>query len=312
MELNYDVKTRVHSISEIKKMTNAMYLVSAVKTKNARAQLSRTLPFFDLCRATMAEIYIQTPEVRHPFFNRHRKKKGEPWVVGYYILTGDRGLAGAYNLNVVKTAEETIHRHMIDYARRGIRAVPKLFIAGKTEREYLVRAGFDVVDNFRYPIDSPTFHMAKDISVYIHDLYDSQKIDEVYAIYTRIKSAVDIKPVAVRMIPISSEDLLDGVDLDAYMKMLPDPSTINIEFVPSREEVMDYLARTYLSGMVYGAMAEAFASEQTARMTAMKNATDNGEDMLEALTLLSNRIRQSTITNEIIEIINGANSIGVV
>lgn len=312
MEQNYDIKARMRSIGEIRKMTNAMHLVSAVKTKNARSQLSKTLPFFDLCRATMAEIYIQSPEIRHTFFRRHQKKKQEPWIIGYFILTGDRGLAGSYNLNVVKTAESAIHRHMLELAQKGIQAVPKLFVAGKTEREYLQRSGLEVVESFRYPIDSPTFHRAKDVSDYIHDLYDDYKLDEVYTIYTQIKSAIDIKPVVLRMIPISSEDLLDGVDLDVYKKMLPDPSTINIEFVPSPVEVMDCLARTYLSGMVYGAMAEAFASEQTARMTAMKNATDNAEEILDGLTLLGNRIRQGNITQEINEIMNGANSIGAV
>ncbi|MHB1454481.1 MAG: ATP synthase F1 subunit gamma [Saccharofermentanales bacterium] len=312
MEQIYDIKMRMRSIGEIRKMTNAMHLVSAVKTKNARAQLARTLPYFDLCRATMAEIYIQSPEMKHTFFNRHKKKKDEPWVVGFFILTGDRGLAGSYNLNVVKTAESSIHKHMIDLARSGVHAVPKLFLAGKTGKDFFIKSGFDVVENFKYPIDSPTFFRARDISDYIHDMYDEYKIDEVYAIYTRIKSAIDIKPVVVKLIPISSEDLLDGVDLDVYKKLLPDPATINMEFIPSPVEVMNYLAKTYLNGMIYGALTEAFASEQTARMTAMKNATDNAEDMLDELTLLSNRIRQSTITQEINEIVNGANSIGVV
>jgi F-type H+-transporting ATPase subunit gamma len=312
MEQIYDIKKRMRSIHEIGKMTNAMHLVSAVKTKNARAQLSRTLPFFDLCRATMAEIYIQSPELRHPFFVEHKKKRGEPWVTGYFILTGDRGLAGAYNLNVVRTAEETIRTHMLGKAREGIQVRPRLYIAGKTGRDHLMKAGFDVVSNFSYPIDTPTFYRARDISEYIHDLYDDSKLDEVYAIYTEIKSAVNIKPVVVKLIPISSEDLLEGVDLDSYKKMLPDPSTINMEFIPSSKEVMNYLANTYLNGMVYGLLTEAFASEQTTRMTAMKNATDSADDMLDELKLLSNRIRQGNITEELNEIVNGANAIGVV
>lgn len=312
MEQIYDIKKRMRSIREIGKMTNAMHLVSAVKTKNARAQLASTLPFFDLCRATMAELYIQSPELKHPFFRWHQKKDGEPWVTGYFILTGDRGLAGAYNLNVVRTAEETIHSHMLEKAKQGIHVKPKLFIAGKTGRENLVKAGFDVVQNFSYPIDSPTFYRARDISEYIHDMYDDMKLDEVYAIFTQIKSAVNIRPVVVRLMPISSEDLLSGVDLEAYKKMLPDPSTINMEFVPSSDKVMNYLANTYLNGMVYGVLTEAFASEQTTRMTAMQNATDSANDMLDGLQLLSNRVRQGRITQELNEIVNGANTIGVV
>lgn len=309
MEQLFDIKKRMRSVNDIKQMTHAMHLISAVKMKRARSQLSKTLPFFDLCRATMAEIYIQSPEVRHPFFNEHKKKKGEPWIIGYFILTGDQGLAGAYNLNVINTAQKHIHSKMIELTKMGTMAVPKLFIAGKIGKDQFKKAGFDIVEDFEYPIDSPTFYRAREISDYIHDLYDEYKLDSVYAIYTRIKSAIDIKPVATKLIPISSEDLLDGVNLDAYKKTLPDPATINIEFIPSAAEVMNYLAKTYLNGMVYGALTEAYASEQTTRMTAMKNATDNAEDMLDKLTLINNRARQGKITAEISEVVSGAESL---
>ncbi len=309
MEQIYDIKKRMRSVNDIKQMTHAMHLISAVKMKRARSQLSKTLPFFDLCRATMAEIYIQSPEITHPFFNEHKKKKGEPRVIGYFILTGDQGLAGAYNLNVINTAERHIHATMIDLTKKGIYAIPKLFIAGKIGKDQFKKSGFEIVENFEYPIESPTFYRARDISDYFHDIYDQEKLDSVYAIYTRINSAIDIKPVVTKLVPISSEDLLDGVNLDVYKKKLPDPTTINIEFIPSAREVMNYLAKTYLNGMIYGALTEAFASEQTTRMSAMKNATDNAEDMLDSLTLKSNRARQGKITEEISEVVSGAESL---
>jgi len=309
MEQLNEIKKRMRSINDIKQTTNAMHLISSVKMKRARSQLSKTLPFFDLCRATMAEIYIQRDQLQHPFFNQHKKKKGEPWVVGYFILTGDQGLAGAYNLNVITTAQNYINKNMIEKAKMGISAIPKLFIAGKTGKDQFKKAGFDIVEDFEYPIDSPTFYRARDISDYFHDLYDDHKLDSIYAVYTRINSAVDIKPVAMKLIPISSEDLLEGVNLDAYKKMMPDPATLNIEFIPSPFEVMDYLAKTYLNGMIYGALTEAYASEQTTRMTAMKNATDNAEDILDRLTLMSNRARQGKITEEINEVVSGSESL---
>ncbi|MHB1483966.1 MAG: ATP synthase F1 subunit gamma [Saccharofermentanales bacterium] len=309
MEQIYDIKKRMRSINEIKQMTHAMHLISAVKMKRARSQLRKTLPFFDLCRATMAEIYIQSPQINHSFFIQHKKKKGEPQNIGYFILTGDQGLAGAYNINVVNTAQNLIHANMIDLAKKGVKAVPKLFIAGKTGKAQFKKLGFEIVEDFIYPIEAPTFYRAREISEYIHDLYDDYKIDSVYMVYTHIKSAIDIKPVVTKVIPISSEDLLEGVDLDVYKMYMPDPSTINIEFVPSSDEVMDYLARTYLNGMVYGALTEAYASEQTTRMTAMKNATDNAEEMEGKLTLLSNRARQGKITQDITEVVSGAESL---
>ena len=310
MEQLFDIKKRMKSVNDIRQMTHAMHLISAVKMKRARAQLSKTLPFFDLCRATMAEIYLQNPEVQHPFFSPHKKKKGEPWVEGYFILTGDQGLAGAYNLNVISTAQKYIQSQMAGLAGSGISAVPKLFIAGKIGKDLFKKAGFEIVEDFKYPIDSPTFYRARDISDYFHDLYMDLKLDAVYVIYTRIKSVIDIKPVAMKLIPISSEDLLEGIDLDIYKKTFSAGSSmINNDFIPSAHEVMDYLAKTYLNGMVYGALTEAFASEQTTRMSAMKNATDNAEDMLERLTLTSNRARQGRITEEIIEVVSGAESL---
>ena len=310
MEQLFDIKKRMKSVNDIMQMTHAMHLISAVKMKRARSQLAKTLPFFDLCRATMAEIYLQNPEVQHPFFKAHKKKAGEPWIEGYFILTGDQGLAGAYNLNVISTAQKYIQSKMNDVAENGVPVVPKLFIAGKIGKDQFKKAGFEIMEDFKYPIDSPTFYRARDISDYIHDLYMDLKLDAVYVIYTRIKSVIDIKPVAMKLIPISSEDLLEGVDLDAYKKTIPAVSSmINNDFIPSANEVMDYLAKTYLNGMVYGALTEAFASEQTTRMSAMKNATDNAEDMLERLTLTSNRARQGRITEEIIEIVSGSESL---
>lgn len=309
MEQLYDIKKRMKGIDDIKQMTHAMHLVSAVKMKRARSLLSKTLPFFDLCRATMAEIYIQSPDVIHPFFKPHEKKKGEPWIEGYFILTGDQGLAGAYNLNVISTSQRYIRHRVIELTEQGVSVLPKLFIAGKIGKDQFRKAGFEIVEDFEYPIDSPTFYRARDISEYIHDLYDQHKLDAVYVIYTRIKSSIDIKPVVTKLIPISSEDLMQGVDMDTYRKNLLHPAIINMEFIPSSGEVMKYLAKTYLNGMVYGALTEAFASEQTTRMTAMKNATDNAEDVLARLVMMSNRARQGKITEEITEVVSGAEAL---
>jgi len=306
MEQISDIKKRMHSVREIRQTTNAMHLVSTVKMKRARSQLSMTLPFFDLCRATMAKIYTQNPDINHSFFKLHKKNKGEPWVVGYFVLTGDKGFAGAYNLNVLTTAETHIHELMIDFAKKGINAKPKIFIAGKKGKDYFKNAGFDIVEEFSYPIDSPTFYRARDISDFIHDLYDEQQIDTVYAIYTVMKSTINIKPVTLKLIPISAEDLMEGVHLEKYKQEITVLSNVNLEFIPTSEKVMDYLATTYLNGMIYGALTEAFASEQTTRMSAMKKATDSVEEIISDYVQESNRRRQDKITGEISEIVGGS------
>ena len=300
------------SISKISKTTNAMHLVSAVKMKNARAQLNKALPFFTLCRTTMAEIYLQSPEVVHSFFQRPDKKKGEDLKVAYFVFSGERGLAGAYNINIAKAAQDAIHAHMLEKAKEGINLVPKLYVMGRTGRDFLQKSGFDIEEDYNFMMDTPNFYIARDLADYIHDLYDFTPIEEVYAIYTEVISAIDFVVRVVKLIPISSDDLLEGVDLDEFKKQLPDPSTINMEFFPSSEVVMNYLAYTYLNGMIYGILSESFTSLQIMRRNAMKNATDNAQEILAKLQADKNRVRQGMITEEIIEVVNGANFIGLV
>lgn len=305
MAQGFDIRKRMRSIGDIRQMTRAMYLISAVKMKKARSQLARTLPFFETCRVSMAQIQRMSPDVRNRWFTGHSLRKTDKRVLGYFLLTGDQGLAGAYNMNLLNAAEKRIRRDLVEKARQGVTAEARIFVAGTIGKEPLAAHGFTVDPDFTYPIDSPTYFRAREISDIIHDLFERRELHEVYVIYTVIHSAIDMRPVVTRLVPIDTDSLLDGIPAET-LALRTSAATDTLEYVPSSAAVMDYLVSTYLRGMVYGALTEAYASEQTARMTAMDNATENAEEILERLRLESNRLRQAAITAELSEIVGGA------
>ncbi len=306
MAQRVDIRKRARSIGEISQMTRAMHLISAVKMKRARTLLTKTLPFFELVRTTIARIRLSDPDLEHPWFSPRRLKKGELWKTGYFILTGDQGLAGAYNLNLLNAAQNHIRRDIIEKARQGLSAKALLYVAGSIGKEILVHQGFEVVQQFEYPIDNPTYFRARDISDYMHDLYDRKELDEVVVIFTYLNTAMDMKPRALKLIPVDADALLEGVHVDEYTHGQAFRDIVNIEYFPSAREVLNHLVVAYLRSMVYGALTESFASEQTARMIAMDHATENAEEMLEKLRLEANRVRQAAITQEISEVVGGA------
>lgn len=305
MEQLSEIKKRIKSVTDIKQMTRAMQLISAVKMRRARSQLERTMPFFALCAETMIELRDTGLVINNPFFQLREKKRGETWKIGYFIMTGDQGLAGAYNLNVLATAEKHIHSKMVDNTRKGLMTTARLYVSGSIGKDRLIRDGFDVVEDFRYPINEPTYYRARDISDFIYDLYETGTLDLVYVIYTKIESAISMKPMVTRILPVNPAALEEIVP-EEYRQQRNVYTGNFMEYSPSADEVMSYLINTYLNGMVYGILTEAYASEQTARMTAMDNATDNATDMMQKLTLMNNQARQARITNELTEIVSGA------
>lgn len=305
MQQQSELKKRIKSVAEIKKITRAMHLISAVKMRRARSQLEQTMPFFAMCADTMLELWQSGVILDNRYFRLRQKKAGEIWKIGYFILTGDQGLAGAYNQNVLGTAESHIHAKMIDNTQKGLQTDVKLFVAGSIGKERLARAGFNVIEDFQYPISEPTYYRARDISDFIQDLYESETLDLVYFIYTRIESAVSMTPMVTRILPVNAGVLEDLIP-PQYLQKRAISAGSDIIYEPSASELMQYLFDTYLNGMVYGALTEAYASEQTARMTAMDNATGNADEMLEKLHMQNNHARQNQITQELSEIVGGA------
>jgi F-type H+-transporting ATPase subunit gamma len=289
-----EIKLRIKSIKEERQITKAMKLIAAAKLKKARQQLEQTTPYFKKVKTTIADILIHSSSIRsdeNTFFDTRSDK--EEKKSGFIILTGDKGLAGGYNHNVIKLAESVIKDSKN----------PLLFIAGHVGRNYFFRKNANIFQDFDYPVQNPSVYRAREVSDIILNLFRHGELDEVYLVYTDMVSAIKLVPTVIKLLPLSLDDLKEdlGVDESSQVKL---DDMINYE--PSPKAVFDVLIPKYVKGIVYGAFVEAFTSEQSARMTAMDNATANADDMLQALNLYYNRARQATITQEISEIVGGA------
>ena len=300
------IKKRMKSVNGISQMTNAMQLVSSAKMRRSLILHESMYPFFSLCAESMQEIRNNTSEIDNPFFRLNQKKEGDTWKIGYFVLSGDQGLAGAYNNNMVKITEEHIQRKILENTRKNLSTEYELNVFGKLAREKLLRSGYNVNPEFSFPISEPTFYQARSVSAIMRHKFLNNEYDLIYLLYTKMESSIKMVPVAVRLLPVDvkamSQILPDNLD-DAGMAM---SKGTEIEYMPNPNSVFDYLIDTYTNAIVYGAMVEAYASEQTARLTAMQNATENADEMMKHLELLSNRVRQARITTELTEIVNGA------
>jgi len=309
MEQLYDIKKRIRSITEIQQMTRAMKLVSAAKMRRSKAQLDQVFPFFSLCAESMIEIQRGNKDIDNPYFQLRKKRPGETWKIGYFILTGDQGLAGAYNHNVVRIAEEHIRGKVLDNINKNLKTETTLYVFGSVGREKLERDGHPVDKEFSFPIAEPTYYEARNVADIIRKKYMDGEFDLVYLIYTKMDSVVNMKPIIQRVVPVNTDALMSILPAGMKDAGMAIEKGAALTYHPNADDVFSFLIDTYLNAMLYGALVEAYASEQTARMTAMDNATKNADDMLLDLTLKSNRARQARITNELIEIVNGANQI---
>ena len=300
------IKKRMKSVNDISQMTNAMQLVSSAKMRRSQILHDAMFPFFSLCAESMQELRNNSSDVNNPFFELTQKQEGETWKIGYYVLSGDQGLAGAYNNNMVKITEEHIQSKILENSKKNITTDYELNVFGKLARDKLLHNGYNVNPDFSYPIAEPDFYDARNVSAIMRQKFLDNDYDLIYLLYTKMESSINMVPVAVRLLP---------VDMKAVGQVLPEnlqdagmalQSGSEIEYIPDVNSVFNYLVDTYTNAIVYGAMVEAYASEQTARLTAMQNATDNAGEMMKHLELLSNRARQAKITTELTEIINGA------
>lgn len=284
-----EIKTRIKSIGQMRQITKAMKLISASKLKKARAQLDETLPYFNKVRETIADILTHSGDVESKYFDIRDQKEAKKRA--YIIITGDKGLAGGYNSNVKKLAEQTIG----DDKENAL-----LLVAGITGKAYFVKRNYNVYSEFDYAVQNPTVYRAREIADIILDLYNKEVIDEVDIIFTEMISAMALEPKVLKLLPLEIHALREDVKSEDIVL------DEQIKYEPSASSVLDVLIPKYIKGIMYGALVESFTSEQSARMTAMDNATSNADDMLLKLNLYYNRARQAAITQEISEIVGGA------
>ena len=281
-EQSKEIKRRIKSVSNIKQITRAMELVSTSKLRKSRKQLELTRPYYNTVESSIREILANTKGVKYDLLER-REVKNRLIIV----LTSDRGLAGGYNINVIRKAESYIDD----------KVGTKFILVGVEAREYFKRRYDGIVEEFSYISEEPSYNNAAKIGSICYDLYRKKEIDEVLLVYTHFSTVLSLVPSMVKLFPAES------IEKDGNME------NRLIEYEPSAEEVLNRLVKDYISITIFGAMIESAASEQASRRNSMKNATDNANDMLESLSLRFNRARQAQITQEITEIVSGANAL---
>lgn len=283
-----EIHTRMKSINDIMKITNAMYLISSSKIKKARKSLIATEPYFEKLQSTIYDILLHTPHTRHVFFERREEIKGEDRKKGYIVITADKGLAGSYNHNVIKLVESQIEKGKNH----------QLFVIGEVGRQYFIRKNTKIYEGFYYVTQNPTMHRAREIAETIIDLFEKRELDEVYIIFTKMITPMKSEPQMIRLMPLERRKFERRKE--GYQ---------HASFEPSPERVMDYLVPNYVKGIIFGALVESFSCEQNARMMAMDSATSSAKEILKDLDLQYNRARQAAITQEITEIVSGANAL---
>jgi F-type H+-transporting ATPase subunit gamma len=301
------IKRRRLTVKNISQITKAMNLVATSKLQKARATLVLAS---DPVRAAF-EIAYNT--VNHPKATEHPliKKRDKSKNAAYIIVTGNLGLCGGYNSLACK--------ELIKHANENNKS-PVIIPVGTKGRDYLRRRGYNVID-FAAPGENISFGYANSLSDLIVSMYTKGEVDEVYVVYTKFMTILNLMPIVRKVLPIDpsylrlimADNLAEGEqweDLGFFRRPKPRPSVNSeIEFDPGMEQVLQGTIPWYLSMFMYAAMASSALCEQAARMTSMDSATKNASEIIEKLTLQFNRQRQSIITQEITEIVSGANAL---
>ncbi len=278
-----DIKRRIKSVESTKQITNAMQLVASSKLRKAKEKADSSKPFFNAMYDTMCEI-VREDATFTSIYTRKRKAN----VTLMVVISGDRGLAGGFNANVLKLAQQRYN----EIAKDGHEAV--VLPIGKKAVEYFEKRNFKIMTRYENIGESISVYGAMSIADKIIDVYNKDKIDKVELFYTDCISPLVQEEKHMALIPVNIETDKTNISLTNYE--------------PSPESVFDSLIPRYIAGVLFGAIVNSFAAEQAARRTAMENATDNANEMISNLSLVYNRARQAAITQEITEIVSGANA----
>lgn len=291
MESLRDIRNRINSVQKTMKITNAMYLMASSKLKKARKALEETEPYFESLQRAIAKIILHTDLTNERFFATDKEIPQDQIRQGYIIITSDRGLAGAYNHNVCRLAEEELKKYPYDV----------LFCIGQSGHSYFNRhpeLSFRMDEEYSFSAGTPSLWQARDLADHIIELFLSGELDAVHVIYTKMQNALVTTTEMIQLLPLHG-DLFPSnkvVETETYIE----------DFDPSPSAVLRKVIPNYVKGILYGTMVESYAAEQNARMAAMDSATENAKEIVSNLSLEYNRIRQAAITTEITEVVSGA------
>ncbi len=282
-----EFKRRIRSVKNTQQITKAMKMVSAAKLRRAQEAAEASRPYNETLRDTLARLAAVTFDVRHPLLAKREDVK----KVGYVVITADRGLCGAYNTNIIRAANAAIEEDERK-VESGIVAV------GRKARDfYRKRSGLDA--EFINLGDNISYADAREIGQYIVNAYENEEVDEVYLVYARFINVLRQIPTVTQLLPIQPPEK-DEEEKDIVIDYL---------YEPSADEILLALLPRYIGSQIFNALLESKASEHGARMTAMGNATENAGEIIDSLTLAMNKARQAAITDEILDIVGGAEAL---
>ena len=278
-----DIKRRKKSVSSTQKITKAMKLVSTVKLQKAKKRAEDADPYFNYMYNTVCSMLKRAGTIDHPYL-----KAGESQKKAVITISSNRGLAGGYNSNIIRliTGSELDSQDVL------------LYTIGKKAHDVLEGRGYEVGSEHDSVMEAPTYDDAREICDEVLNAFTSGEVGEIYLVYTHFKNTVSHEPKMLKLLPVEISEEKEESDDKMIMNFEPDP-----------EEALDLIIPKYITSLVYGALVEAVASENGARMQAMDSATNNAEDIISDLTLKYNRARQGSITQELTEIIAGAEAI---
>lgn len=286
-----DIKRRKESITSTSQITKAMKLVSTVKFQKAKDHAEETKPYFQKMYETVSHMLASVgDQCSHPLLRK--VEKDGPIKKGVILITSNRGLAGGYNSNIVKlvTRGDFDKEHTVIYP------------VGTKGLDTMKRLGYHCEGDYSEVINKPMFCDAVSLGKTVMTALEQGDIDEVYLAYTVFKNSVTQIPTLMKILPVDPEQAKPEEEETKNAKVL-------MNYEPGEEETLGYIIPLYMNSLIFGAMAEAVASENGARMQAMDSATSNAEEMIETLGLQYNRARQAAITQELTEIVAGASAI---
>ena len=283
-----DLKRQITSIKNIAKVTEALQTVSAVKFRKAESRVKRARPYAENVEQMMRDVAHSVTGSSPLLAGREVRR------VAIATITADRGLAGGFNAQVLRQTVRLRQKQDAETVQVASGRKAVAFFRFRRVELTKVYTGFS---------DSPTYEQAREIGQALMRLFDDEEADEVYLVYNRFENALTQRPVVTRLLPVAHEDSGEG---DEEQEGL---STTYFDYIPDAETVLKKLVPRYLETMVWQALLESAAGEHGARMTAMKNATDNANDLAKDLTLQMNKARQAQITQEILEIVGGAEAL---
>ena len=283
-----EIRRRIGSVRQTQKITHAMYLISQAKLRKAKQDLSNTRPYFDALQNEIGRVFNADSSVESRYLEPvQQPAKEEVLRPACLLITADKGLAGAYNQNAIRQAQQ----YMADHPDTA------LYVVGEYGRRWFAQRNIPIEKSFLYTAQNPTLGRARQIAELLLERYDAGEINAVVVIYTDMKNGLEAVVRQAQLLPLHRERFIAAAANTAKDDVY--------EFIPSPNAVVNNAARSCLTGYIYSALVDSFCSEQSARMTAMNAADQNAEELLKDLSVQFNRARQAAITQEITEVSAG-------